>query len=170
MPPERVVPGYYGHQGTEVHGARKRRKTVEDEEARTWVRFYQRVGDAELAAEVLALLETEADVRRDHPALMLLCRESLRRRKHEEQRRKRLAHAIQLLARCFVAAPAVAIWRLAVAGVDLLVECLQPASREGARGRVRSLPTDPGVPRKGRPAEDGNEASSAIPAAFARSA
>lgn len=170
MPPERVVPGYYGHQGPEAHGGRKRRKTVEDEEARTWVRFYQRVGDAELATEVLALLETEADVRRDHPALMLLCRESLRRRKHEEQRRKRIAQAIHVVARCLVVIPAVATWRLAVAGVDLLVECLQPATRDGARGRVRGLPTDPGLPRKGRPVDDGKEASSSIPSAFARSA
>jgi hypothetical protein len=164
MHPERAVPAYYGH---ESPSGRKRRKTVEEEEARTWVRLYQRVGDAELAAEVLALLESDAEVRRDHPALMLLCRESLRHRKHEEQRRKRLAQAIHVLCRCLVAAPAIAAWRLAAAGIDVLVECLQPSQRDSARGRVRGLPSDPGAPRKARVVDD---TPPAVPSAFARSA
>jgi hypothetical protein len=130
MHPERV-PVAYGLD------SRKRRKSVEDEEARAWVRFYRRASDAEVAVEVLALLESDIEVRRDHPALVLLCRESLRRQKAEQQRRRRIAQAIRTLTRHLILIPASAFRRASMAAIDVLVECFQQTSRD--RMRQRSL-------------------------------
>jgi hypothetical protein len=143
MHPERVPVSFERR-----HESRKRRKSVEDEEVRAWVGFYRHVGDAQVATEVLALLDTDAEVRRDHPALVLLCRQSLRRHKIGQQRRRRLAHAVQMLFEHLVIAPAFALRRVAIAGADVLVECLQPSKGGGPDHRAAP------VLRKARRADD----------------
>jgi len=128
MHPERVHVAY--------GDSRKRRKSVEDEEARAWIRFYRRAGDVEVAVEVLSLLESDHEVRREHPALVLLCREALRRRKAEQARRKRMAHLLRALASRLVVEPAVALGRFARLAVDVVVECFGQTLRERQRHRT----------------------------------
>ena len=51
---------------------RPRRASLESEEERTWVNFYQRVGrDPAIAGEVLAQLESDPEMKRSHLALYL---------------------------------------------------------------------------------------------------
>jgi hypothetical protein len=58
---------------------RARRCGIEFEEERAWVGFYKRVGrDPAIAAEVMAQLEADVDMKRTHLALYLCCKESLR--------------------------------------------------------------------------------------------
>src|SRR6218665_2350604 len=78
---------------------RPRRSGIEAEEERAWVEFYQRVrSDAVLAAEVLAQLDKDAEMKRSHLALYLSCKESLRREKAREARNKRIGYFVRQLA------------------------------------------------------------------------
>src|SRR6218665_1781690 len=75
---------------------RPRRSGIEAEEERAWVEFYQRVrSDAVLAAEVLAQLDKDAEMKRSHLALYLSCKESLRREKAREARNKRIGYFVR---------------------------------------------------------------------------
>ena len=60
------------------------------EEERVWVAFYRRVGNPDIAAEVIQHLDADADQKRAHPALYLRCKESLRRKKARQARTKRI--------------------------------------------------------------------------------
>ena len=102
-----------------------KRSAVEIEEERAWVRFYRQVGQADIAAEVLAQLDADAQARHDHLALYLSCRESLR-----------------------APDPLVALRALRLKtsrAIDLLVECLPEARREPATAKVRQLRRDADV-------------------------
>src|SRR6218665_137611 len=78
---------------------RPRRSGIEAEEERAWVEFYQRVrSDAVLAAEVLAQLDKDAEMKRSHLALYLSCKESLRRGKAGAARNKRIGYFVRQLA------------------------------------------------------------------------
>jgi hypothetical protein len=138
MHPDRVPSFYAGERGPERR--RSRRKTVENEEAHAWVRFYRRTGDVELASEVLALLESDAQARHEHPALVLLCRESLRRHKAWQQRRRRLAQGVRWLAERLIVGPALALRRWTAGAIDLAIDCMR-ASRDVSAAKVRHLET-----------------------------
>ena len=60
------------------------------EEESVWVGFYRRVRDPAIAAEVIKHLDADADQKRNHPALYLRCKESLRRKKARQARTKRI--------------------------------------------------------------------------------
>ncbi len=69
-----------------VHTFRSRppRPSVQSEEERAWVSFYQRARhNPAIAAEVLTQLDLDPEMKREHLALYLCCRESLRL--HEER-------------------------------------------------------------------------------------
>src|SRR6218665_654490 len=150
---------------------RPRRSGIEAEEERAWVEFYQRVrSDAVLAAEVLAQLDKDAEMKRSHLALYLSCKESLRREKAREARNKRIGYFVRQLAYL-----PVAFWHglRAIGGSsrDIAIEMLPepssparpappqpqgaarcPCTRSGRRGESRSgfflssdEPTRPGV-------------------------
>lgn len=145
MHPERVPAFYGGERGPER--SRPRRKTVESEEAHAWARFYRRTRDVELASEVLALLDSDAEARHEHPALALLCRESLRRHKAWQQRRRRLAQLVRWLAERLIVAPAFALRRGIAGGIDLAIDCLR-TSPDVSTPKVRHLkPTQQGAQR-----------------------
>src|SRR6218665_800000 len=78
---------------------RPRRSGIEAEEERAWGEVYQRVrSDAVLAAEVLAQLHKDAEMKRSHLALYLSCKESLRGEKAREARNKRIGYFVRQLA------------------------------------------------------------------------
>lgn len=122
---------------------RVKRKGIEQEEEKAWIRFYRRVGNADTAAEVMALLDTDADARRDHLALYLMCRESLRAHKQRGSRNKRISHAVRSTAHALLAAPWQSLTRRLSHGAALVVECLPAATREPAQAKVRQLKADP---------------------------
>lgn len=74
---------------------RARRCGIEFEEERAWIGFYHRVGrDPAIAAEVMAQLEADADMKRTHLALYLCCKESLRVHKARQSRHKRIGQFV----------------------------------------------------------------------------
>ncbi len=75
---------------------RARRCGIEFEEERAWVGFYKRVGrDQAIAAEVMAQLEADVDMKRTHLALYLCCKESLRVHKARQARSKRIGQFVR---------------------------------------------------------------------------
>lgn len=124
-----------------------KRSAVEIEEERAWVRFYRQVGQADIAAEVLAQLDTDAQARHDHLALYLSCRESLRAHKARTQRNKRIGQFVRQAGRVLVAEPLRALRQKTSRAIDLLVECLPEMRREPATAKVRQLRHDAEVAR-----------------------
>jgi hypothetical protein len=120
---------------------RSRRFGTDFEEERTWVTFYRRVGhDAVLAGEVLSQLEADPEMKRDHLALYLCCKESLRNHKARQARNKRVGQFVRWLCHGLFMRPALALRRGLHRGGDLAVECLPTATRQPAVPQVRRFP------------------------------
>lgn len=125
--------------------SRPRHVTIESEEERAWVTFYRRVGrDPAIATEVMALLESNPDMKRTHLALYLCGKESLRRHKARQARNKRIGQFVRWLCLSLFVQP----WRSLQEGLrrgsDLAVECLPEVTKEPAVAPVRRLPRDAG--------------------------
>lgn len=117
---------------------------VEFEEERTWVTFYRRVGhDVALAGEVLSQLEADPEMKRNHLALYLCCKESLRSHKTRQARNKRVGQFVRWLCHGLFLRPALALRRGLQRGGDLAVECLPTAVREPTLPQVRQFPRQP---------------------------
>lgn len=121
-----------------------RRASVATEEERAWISFYQRVGsDAALAVEVLAQLDADVEMKRQHLALYLSCRESLRSHAAREERNERIGRFVRRMCHgLFVALPS-SIGRKLKRGSDIAVACLPEADAEPALAQVRRLASDP---------------------------
>ncbi len=84
-----------------------RRSTIDIEEQRAWVGFYRRVGrDVALAAEVMAQLDGDAEMKRRHLALYLSCKQSLRVHKARQARDKRIGQWLRVLVQWTLQRPA----------------------------------------------------------------
>ena len=119
---------------------RPRRSSLESEEERAWVGFYQRVGrDPAIASEVLTLLESDPEMKRSHLALYLCCRESLRQHKARQVRHKRIGQFVRWLCVGLFIQPLRDLQKLWRHGSDIAVECLPEVSKEPAVAQVRHL-------------------------------
>lgn len=119
---------------------RSRRTSIETEEERAWVGFYQRVGrDPAIATEVVAQLESDPEMKRTHLALYLCCKESLRRHKARQARNQRIGQFVRRLCHGLFVQP----WRNLLTGLrhgrDVAVECLPEVAREPAVAQVHRL-------------------------------
>lgn len=102
------------------------RHGVSREEEKLWVGFYHRIHrDPALARELLALMKADAVMRREHLALYLCCRESLR---IEQQRLWRDQQIAGVLRRIIVD-PWRAFRRLWQRARAITVQCLPDSSR-----------------------------------------
>ena len=119
---------------------RARRCGIEFEEERAWIGFYHRVGrDAAIAAEIMAQLDADADMKRTHLALYLCCKESLRVYKARQAHHKRIGQFARHLAQAIFVRPLLGLRTRLRHGGDLAVECLPGISREPAVQQVRRL-------------------------------
>ena len=119
---------------------RARRASIETEEERAWVGFYQRVGrDPVIANEVLAQLESDPEMKRAHLALYLGCKESLRRHKARLVRNQRIGLFVRQVCHELFVRP----WRSLQSGLrdgsDLAVEYLPPITKEAAVAKIGRL-------------------------------
>jgi hypothetical protein len=118
---------------------RPRRSGIETEEERTWVEFYRRVrNDAVLAAEVLAQLDKDAEMKRAHLALFLTCKETIRREKAHEVRNKRIGYFVRWLAHLLLVQPLQSLRALGGTSRDIAIEML-PEPSSPARPAPRAL-------------------------------
>lgn len=134
------------HEIDRLQTKRLKRSGVELEEEKAWVDFYRRVGDdATLATEVLQQLESDPVMKRVHMALLLCCKDSLRKHKVRQARAKRIGQFVRWTCRrIFIDTFTLArIW-LKGAGV-MAVECLPEVKKEPAVQQMRSLRTEPGL-------------------------
>ncbi|WP_157271195.1 hypothetical protein [Azohydromonas aeria] len=130
---------------------RDRYRAVEIEEMRAWVRFYRRAGDPDMAIEILALLDGDRQARRDHMALYLLCRESLRVHQARTERSRRVGHFVRLACATLFVAPVRALRRAMSRSAGLVVECLPETRAEPAVRKLRQLNA---AERQGVPGSD----------------
>ena len=119
---------------------RPRRSSLESEEERAWVGFYQRVGrDPAIASEVLAQLESDPEMKRSHLALYLFCRESLRQHKARQARNNRIGQFVRRLCTELFIRPLRGLQKLWRHGSDIVVECLPDVAKEPAVAKARRL-------------------------------
>ena len=122
---------------------RARRCGIEFEEERAWVGFYKRVGrDPAIAAEVMAQLEADVDMKRTHLALYLCCKESLRVHKARQARNKRIGQFVRGLGHAFLVRPMLGLRTRLRHGGEIAVECLPDARKEPALQQVHRLGRD----------------------------
>jgi hypothetical protein len=72
------------------------------EQENVWIGFYRRVSDPAVAAQVIAHLNGDPDLKRTHTALYLSCTESLRKAKARAARRKRVRGMLRRILRALV--------------------------------------------------------------------
>jgi hypothetical protein len=149
---------------------RPRRVRVEQEEERAWVSFYARAPhDSAVAAEVLAQLEADPELKRDRLALYLCCKESVQTHKVRTERNRRIGHAVRLVFRVLFARPVLALGRAFKHSGSLAIECLPephleataiPASRP--RRSPALVKTAAPTQSARRPVETGNTAETGL--------
>lgn len=134
------------HEMDRLPTKRFKKSGVELEEEKAWVDFYRRVGDdATLAREVLNQLESDPVMKRIHLALLLCCKDSLRKHKARQARNARIGQFVRWICRkTFIDSFTSSRKRLKDAG-ELAVECLPETQKEPAIQQVRSLRTEPGL-------------------------
>lgn len=126
--------------------AKPRRSAIGIEEERAWVSFYRRAGkDPAIATEVLAQLDADAEMKREHLALYLCCREALRLQQAREARNQRIGQFVRWLFRgVFVRTPKVTGRALGRAR-DIAVACLPETDAEPASTQVQRIAKNPKV-------------------------
>ncbi len=121
----------------------RRRSSIETEEERAWVGFYQRVGrDVAIATEVIAQLESDPEMKRTHLALYLRCKESLRQQKASQARHKRIGQFVRWLCHGMFVRPMQSLHQGLRQGGHIAVECLPEVVKEPALVQVRRLGKD----------------------------
>ena len=102
------------------------RHGVSREEEKLWIGFYQRIHrDPVLASELLALMKADAVMRREHLALYLCCRESLRIAQQRQWRDQQIA---RVLRQVFIG-PWRALRRLCRRSGTIAVQCLPESAQ-----------------------------------------
>jgi len=125
------------------HRSPAKRSSVEFEEEKAWVGFYQHVSNPAIAVEVMNQLESDPEMKRTHLALYLRCKESLRMQKARQARHKRIGQFVRMLSHAVFVMPAIAIKRLLRQSGDIAVECLPEVRKDPAVGQVRRLTQEP---------------------------
>lgn len=130
---------------------RPKRSGIETEEEHTWVEFYRRVrSDAVLAAEVLAQLDKDAEMKRNHLALFLTCKETIRREKAREARNRRIGYFVRWLAHVLLVQPLQSLRALGGTSRDIAIEMLpEPSSPARTAPRALSAGVDTGTSSPG---------------------
>jgi hypothetical protein len=109
---------------------------IDREEELAWLGFYRSVrNDVCLAAEVIAQLEADPEMKRRHLALYLCCKQSLRIHKAHQQRDRRIGRFVRWLSHGVFITPV----RALKLGARLALECLPEVAREPAIRKVGKL-------------------------------
>lgn len=133
---------------------------ISREEEKLWIGFYQRIHrDPTLANELLTLMKHDAVMRREHLALYLCCRESLRIAQQRQLRDQQIARVVNLV----LLGPWRALRRAWRRGGDIAVQCL-PEMIASAPPRPEPLPPPKAVSaRKRRSSPAGKANGNATP-------
>ncbi len=125
-----------------IHRSHTRRSGIQREEEKAWISFYRRVGNPDIAMEVMHQLESDPEMKRLHLALYLRCKESLRAQKARQARHKRIGQFVRMLFGIVFVAPATVIQKFLRQGGTIAVECLPEVRKEPAVRHVKNLARD----------------------------
>ena len=131
-----------------VHTFRSRppRPSVQSEEERAWVSFYQRARhNPAIAAEVLTQLDLDPEMKREHLALYLCCRESLRLHEARVARDQRIGRSVRWLVDAVTVQSLAAVRRVFGRTSDVAMACLPGGADEPAQAQLRRLAADPAI-------------------------
>ena len=120
----------------------RKRPPAQTEEERAWAGFYQRVSNPDIAVEILRQLDSDAELKRQHLALYLCCKESLRAHKARQARNVRIGQFTRWLLHALLVAPVRTVQHWIRSGSDIAVECLPEARKEPAARQVRQIIQD----------------------------
>ncbi len=114
---------------------------INAEEKRAWASFYARVGkDPLLAAELIAELNSDIELKRMHLALYLCSREAIRVHQSRQTGNLRIAHALRWLFRAVFVIPARLLATGLRHGTDIALASLpEEAQREPAIRQVKRI-------------------------------
>jgi len=127
-----------------IQSAPSRRSADED---RAWSQLYAAIYQASAAEEVVKQLDADLQSKRNHLALYIRAKTTLREQKAAADRNKRIAALVRRVVSVLVMTPIVvlrSIWSFAV-GVGS--EFIPPVRREPARARTVALKNDPDFAR-----------------------
>lgn len=96
-----------------------RRDVAAEAEEKVWAGFYRSVADSDIAAELIAHMDKDADCRQRYPGLYLRCKQSVRRQRLRQARSQRLASIARMILRAVFLTPALAAAWLVRGGMSL---------------------------------------------------
>ena len=147
-------------QPRQIHPAPCRRSAEED---RAWSLLYAAIYQASAAEEVVKQLDADPQAKRNHLALYIRAKTTLREQKAAEARNKRIAALVWLVATFLVMTPIRLLRQLFSVVIGVGAEIVPAVRREPAKARSAVLKNDPDFAR----AKDrfGSSADGAAPAA-----
>jgi hypothetical protein len=117
------------------------------DEQRAWARFYRLSHEPAIAALVLVELDADPQMKRQHLALYLACRESLSKHQARRLRQQQFGRGVRLVLRFVLVEPVLGIAQLLRDAGELLHACLpeEPPARRVLRRAPRAVasPTRP---------------------------
>lgn len=113
------------------------------EEDRAWAKVYAVIYQPAAAEEVVKQLDADPQAKRDHLALYIQGKTTLRERRVIEIRNQRIAAYVRLILSGVVLRPACALTDMLAAVRDITVACMPALQKEPATARARKLMAHP---------------------------
>jgi len=113
------------------------------EEERAWAQLYASIDQAAAAEEVVKQLDADLAFKRNHLALYIRAKTTLREQKLHQARSQRIGGFIRLAVVLLVIGPVRLIAREFVLIRDSLAAAMPPSTKEPAIARMRVLKADP---------------------------
>jgi len=117
------------------------RRSVEED--RAWAQLYAAIHQPSAAEEVVKQLEADAQSKRNHLALYIRAKATLREHKVSEARNQRVGAFVRTALTFVVMRPLRLVAKALVATRDVAVAAMPPAQKEPAAARARVLKNDP---------------------------
>jgi hypothetical protein len=113
------------------------------EEDRAWAQLYAAIHQPSAAEEVVKQLDADAQSKRNHLALYIRAKTTLREQKVSEARNQRVGAFVRMALTIMVMGPVRFAAKAYVAVRDVALAAMPPAQKEPATARARGLKTDP---------------------------
>lgn len=117
------------------------RRSVEED--RAWAQLYAAIHQPSAAEEVVKQLDADAQSKRNHLALYIRAKTTLREQKVSEARNQRVGAFVRTVLTFLVMGPPRLVTKVYVALRDVAVAAMPPAQKEPAAARARRLKNDP---------------------------
>ena len=117
------------------------RRSVEED--RAWAQLYAAIHQPSAAEEVVKQLDADAQSKRNHLALYIRARTTLREQKASEARNQRVGAFVRTALTFVVMGPLRLVAKAFVATRDVVMAAMPPVQKEPATARARALKNDP---------------------------